>query len=233
MDTTVESETTSQVGDDFWGDNNNGWGDDNEGVEEKTEHDNAVEGEKNVQDVFEGGGASSLSSDDDGMVGSIGKKGPCEDESARHASIVSRVDDKAGEEASSADASSLVDANAECQCGICFETALESDMPLRRCCSSCRGGSGWFHVECILNYAKQKPMQYYMECAHHPLRECPTCRQPYGFDLARDLAKAGDSLILPDDVTNIEHINTTKTADHDVAEEAVPTSSMTTAQDDG
>ena len=45
-------------------------------------------------------------------------------------------------------------------CWLCLEDGRdESGQPLRRDCS-CRGGSGWAHLPCIVEYAKQKNEQW-------------------------------------------------------------------------
>ena len=79
-------------------------------------------------------------------------------------------------------------------CWICLaEGPDESGEPLGRDCS-CRGGSGFAHLSCILEYAKQKSRQWDESEEDpgfeltEPWRECPNCHQKYQNDLADSLA---------------------------------------------
>ena len=66
-------------------------------------------------------------------------------------------------------------------CWLCHgEGPDESGKPLRRDCS-CRGGSGFAHLPCIVEYAKQKT-------EHRLWKICPNCKQRYQNELAVDLA---------------------------------------------
>ena len=67
----------------------------------------------------------------------------------------------------------------------------ESGEPLRRDCS-CRGGSGWAHFSCLVDYAKQKAQQwdgFDVNDFVDPWRGCPGCKQRYQNELAIDLAE--------------------------------------------
>ena len=88
-------------------------------------------------------------------------------------------------------------------CWLCHEDGPdESGHPLRRDCS-CRGGSGFAHLSCIVEYAKQKAEQWENgECAEDPWRVCPNCDQPYQGELDLDLANEYVALVKeehPDD----------------------------------
>ena len=88
-------------------------------------------------------------------------------------------------------------------CWICFVGGLdELGHPLRRDCS-CRGGSGFAHLSCIVEYAKHKTEQWENgECAEDPWRVCPNCDQPYQGELDLDLANEYVALVKeehPDD----------------------------------
>ena len=95
-----------------------------------------------------------------------------------------------------------VDEEESDMCWLCFgEGPDESGQPLVRDCS-CRGGSGWAHLSCIVDYAKQKTEQWDgglhigqlldpwrdMRKFNEPWRECPSCKQNYQNELAVDLA---------------------------------------------
>ena len=77
-------------------------------------------------------------------------------------------------------------------CWLCLEANHESGLPMRRDCS-CRGGSGWAHFPCIVEYAKQKSEQWSNEeDPDYDLTEawqtCPNCEQDYQNELAINLA---------------------------------------------
>lgn len=76
-------------------------------------------------------------------------------------------------------------------CYLCFgEGPDETGQPLRRDCS-CRGGSGFAHLSCIIEYAKQKSQQRdgngRVKQFTEPWRFCPNCKQMYQDELALDL----------------------------------------------
>ena len=77
-------------------------------------------------------------------------------------------------------------------CWLCLEANHESGLPMRRDCS-CRGGSGWAHFPCIVEYAKQRSEQWSKEeDPDYDLDEawqtCPNCKQDYQNELAVELA---------------------------------------------
>ena len=91
-------------------------------------------------------------------------------------------------------------------CWICHEDGPdESGQPLRRDCS-CRGGSGWAHFPCIVDYAKQKTEQWNRRDGvvkfPEPWKVCPNCTQLYQNDLDVDLRNEFVSFVeekFPDD----------------------------------
>ena len=91
-------------------------------------------------------------------------------------------------------------------CWLCHEDGPdESGQPLRRDCS-CRGGSGWAHLSCIVGYAKQKTEQWNirdgMDKFPEPWHVCPGCKQDYQNELAVELANEFVSFVkekYPDD----------------------------------
>lgn len=90
-------------------------------------------------------------------------------------------------------------------CYLCFgEGPDESGQPLRRDCS-CRGGSGFAHLSCIVGYAKRKSDQWdgwgpekFAEQWH----KCPNCKQDYQNELSVELVSEFASFVAeryPDD----------------------------------
>ena len=107
-------------------------------------------------------------------------------------------DDGGGDKRVKAESSSL-DEEDQDMCYLCFgEGPDEAGQPLVRDCS-CRGGTGWAHLSCIIEYAKQKSLQL---IAHdgldtdgedfvHVIRSwefCPNCTFWYQNELAVDIA---------------------------------------------
>ena len=77
-------------------------------------------------------------------------------------------------------------------CWLCLDAHHESGQQLRRDCS-CRGGSGFAHLACIVEYAKQKTQQWDDEDEpdfhlFEPWAECPNCKHRYQHQLAVDVA---------------------------------------------
>ena len=70
-------------------------------------------------------------------------------------------------------------------CWLCLDGEDESGQPLRRDCS-CRGGSGWAHLSCVVGYAKQETEKG--KNIIQPWRICPGCKQSYQNELAVELA---------------------------------------------
>ena len=99
-------------------------------------------------------------------------------------------------------------------CWLCLDGNLESGEPLRRDCS-CRGGSGWAHFSCIVEYAKQKTEEWRardgMGKFNEPWRECPGCKQDYQNELAIELVNELVSFVeekYPDDkLKHLEALN--------------------------
>ncbi|KAL9185739.1 hypothetical protein ACHAXT_003516 [Thalassiosira profunda] len=76
--------------------------------------------------------------------------------------------------------------NEGASCWICLEE--EEGGRLRRDCS-CRGGSGYAHLSCLVDYAKAKFLGTNIIAeANRPWEECPNCKQAYMGDLGVDLA---------------------------------------------
>lgn len=102
--------------------------------------------------------------------------------------------------ASSAASSHGVDGN----CWLCLDAKHGSEVPLRRDCS-CRGGSGWAHFQCIVEYAKQKNEAWNGEDPDEfikPWKHCSGCHQLYQNELVVDLATEFVSFVeenYPDD----------------------------------
>lgn len=90
------------------------------------------------------------------------------------------------------------DNDAPC-CWICLEVddgLNPDDPPLVRDCS-CRGTSGFCHVSCVIEYAKQKSLMIWNSSTSpnenefiKPWRICPNCNQKYQNEFALDLANA-------------------------------------------
>lgn len=78
-------------------------------------------------------------------------------------------------------------------CWLCLDVKHESGQPLRRDCS-CRGGSGFAHLPCVVEYAGKWSQQShrhradYMNKFIEPWLDCPNCCQHYRNQLALDLA---------------------------------------------
>ena len=86
-------------------------------------------------------------------------------------------------------------ADEEDMCWLCLDAAHESGESLRRDCS-CRGGSGWAHFPCIVEYAKQKTEEWDDKDIPDDFGKfteqwsnCPNCKQPSQNDLSVELAR--------------------------------------------
>ena len=114
--------------------------------------------------------------------------------------------DDGGDENRSAAAAPPPDGEEEEICWLCLDANHESGLPLRRDCS-CRGGSGFAHLPCIVEYAMNKNEQwrtgysidsvdeYDFDIFVTPWGDCPNCKQYYGYQLTLDLANALVSLV--------------------------------------
>ena len=83
-------------------------------------------------------------------------------------------------------------AEEEDTCWLCLDVNHDSGQPLRRDCS-CRGGSGFAHLHCIVEYAKQKTEQWHGGEDPDPgdllaWMDCPNCKQEYQNQLGVDTA---------------------------------------------
>jgi len=78
-------------------------------------------------------------------------------------------------------------------CYFCLgEEEDEEGMPLVRNCS-CRGDSGFAHLDCLVKYAEQKSKQAVdgnLVAFSEPWHKCNNCRQPFQGKLAIDLSSA-------------------------------------------
>ena len=79
-------------------------------------------------------------------------------------------------------------------CWICLDSGphAESSSPLRRDCS-CRGLSGYAHIDCLSRYAQRKSSiagTADLTAFGRPWEVCPNCNQPYRNEMAIDLSSA-------------------------------------------
>ena len=77
--------------------------------------------------------------------------------STAHSSGQMRSNDgnDAGDDDGKRPAAENLPSNEAHMCYLCLDAQHESGEPLRRDCS-CRGGSGWVHVSCLVGYAENR-----------------------------------------------------------------------------
>ncbi|KAL9185696.1 hypothetical protein ACHAXT_003473 [Thalassiosira profunda] len=76
-------------------------------------------------------------------------------------------------------------------CWLCLDAVHETGAPLRRECS-CRGGSGFAHLPCLVEYAKDWSQKHERDMVKfgRVWKDCPNCEQEYGDQLGFDMATA-------------------------------------------